>query len=352
MSAGSLAIQIPRKFLPILDEHRFGWRRLPIHIAEKQIFLRHNQLRPSNATSNERTHSTPDRSTSDAVLYSLPPTSRITTDSLRVFPSTKKLATAVALLQLVYTAFQVYMQYGVLIRDRGLSTPFIVAVPYLYMSFINLIANLVQGSYTYVTVIEPGSAMRRVAVTISDTDTRPVDAPAPCATAPFAAPMSPEWETEFSHIAGRTAFELSKRVEEGDLAISLGIQSSEPDLAVEFNLWLQAHFPQLEIEEHGSLPLVTFLLHHAISLVVILTWIGFLTGFRPGADSSQVSFLLAVTLDPVLHLLLAMVQARDAWKPYTSGLGVVSGVKLVAWGANLWGCFVAGKVLFEIYDAQ
>jgi hypothetical protein len=123
-------------------------------------------------------------------------------------------------------------------------------------------------------------------------------------------------------------------------------------LAVEFHEWLQTNFPQIEIEEYPSLPRITFFLHYALSLAAMIICIGLLTGFRTGDGLSQVYFLLAVILDPFLHLVLALVQARDAWKPYTCGLGVILGVKLVVWMVNIWGCFIAGKLLYTIYDGQ
>ena len=48
-----------------------------------------------------------------------------------------------------------YIQYAPLIRDRGLSSPFLIALPFLYMNVLNLIANLVERSYQYITILSP-----------------------------------------------------------------------------------------------------------------------------------------------------------------------------------------------------
>src|SRR5579859_6885630 len=172
ISAGAIVIQIPRRFLSMLNEH-CSWRPLSHQISDQQIFWQTDQRNGANAPPRNThygiTSTARDVFSEEPMLYSLPPTSRITCNTLvQVFRSSNKIVIAVTLLQLIYTAFKVYIQYGMLIRDRGLSTPFLVAIPYLYMSFVNLIANLVQGSYTHVTTIEPRLALSVGTPTVPD----------------------------------------------------------------------------------------------------------------------------------------------------------------------------------------
>ena len=358
MSAGAIAIQIPRRFLSTLNENG-SWRPLSHQISDRQIFWHAEQRDGANApprnTHDGITGTARDVFSEEPMLYSLPPTSRITCNTLvQVFRSSNKIVIAVTLLQLIYTAFKVYIQYGLLIRDRGLSTPFLVAIPYLYMSFVNLIANLVQGCYTHVTTIEPRLALSVATPTVPDPDVIPMADHAVGEVRSTEGLFREQNETRLhgeGHSDGPT-IELSSVVDQSSAPTMATPVAIRPDLATEFGEWLQTNFPQIHIEEHPFLPRIAFFLHYTLSLAVILIWIGLLTSFHPGAGSSQIYFLLAIILDPLLHLLLALVQTRHEWKKYTCGLGVIWAIKSIVWGFNLWGCFVAGKELYRIYDEQ
>ena len=129
---------------------------------------------------------------------------------------------------------------------------------------------------------------------------------------------------------------------------------SSEELKREAENWLQTHFPQIEFDHYPRLSSIAFFMHYSIALFVILTLIGLLTGFQSGTFPSQTFLLLAVILDPILHLLLAAGQAWSGW-PYRMmvvlrGLGTVGIVKIVVWIGNLIGCLFAAKILFEIYN--
>ena len=122
--ASALAIQFPAEFIPLLKEQDLVWKGVPNGVP----ITNHNQ-------------SSVDRSS----IFILPCTYRIIDgryDRYTQPPISNTLGTILALLQLLYTAVQAYMQYGPAIRDYGISSPYIVVFPYLYMSFINLLANL------------------------------------------------------------------------------------------------------------------------------------------------------------------------------------------------------------------
>lgn len=62
---------------------------------------------------------------------------------------------AISLFQLVYTSFQLFYSDWSTIKKDGLSSPYVVAVPYLAMSSLNLLVNCLVASYTCVTILRP-----------------------------------------------------------------------------------------------------------------------------------------------------------------------------------------------------
>ena len=280
ISAGALAIRIPKRFKKAIEESPFEWRRLNGNIP----------IVDDRSVTGGVSHSD-----DDTILYSLPPTSRITTGSFKLFPSSNKLKSAFAILQLVYSAVQAYMQYEQMIHSQGLSSPFIIAIAYLYMSFINLIANLVQGSYTHVTIISsmpttiPSMSLSSAPI-IQDSPTNDSSLPttmvviaAADQTDPSGATSTSEFEAEESGALP----ELESSSQGPDETNQQQPQSHQPlpeELQREFENWLQTHYPQIEFDDYPRLSSIAFFMHYSIALFVILTWIGLLTGFRPGTN--------------------------------------------------------------------
>jgi hypothetical protein len=240
-----------------------------------------------------------------------------------------------------------------MIRSQGLSSPFIFAVAYLYMSLINLSANLVQGTYTHVTVIPPASAA---------THTVSIFASPPVADVNISNQRSPEVDavgnadmiaSESLNSTDTTAQRYSsiQPEETTDGANSQPSPQGE-DLTEEFNRWLQIHFPQIRIRERPALASVAYMFHYSIAIVVMLLCIWLMTGFNAGQYPSQVFLVLAAILDPALHILLG---AAQMWKRRTEntcalgGLGVIV-VKLLVWLVNMIGGLYAAAILFRVYE--
>jgi len=258
------------------------------------------------------------------------------------------------------------MQYEQMIHSQGLSSPFIIAVAYLYMSLINLIANLVQGSYTHVTII-PSTPTTNTSSTsfssahiVEDTPTNDASPPTTMTVIATADQTDAGDETSTSEVEAEESEDLPELESSGqghDETNQPQPQSQPPrpeELRRELENWLQTRFPQIEFDYYPPLSSIAFFSHYLIALVIILTCIGLLTGFQPGTFPSQTFLLLAVILDPILHLLLAVGQAWSGW-PHrimviVRGLGVLGIVKIVAWIGNLIGCFFGAKILFEIYQ--
>jgi len=341
ISAGAMAIRVPTRFTELLDYGPYGWKRVTqdTPICEFGADAVNDLL-------------------VDAVICRLPPLSRITPGTAMppLFPASNKLNTAFAILQLVYSAAQAYMQYEILIFAQGLSSPYLIAIPYLYMSFLNMIANLVQGSYTHVTIIPPlRSSTNTIAPTVLSQP--PSDNPTnePDNTVPLGIDEDP--------VDGRQTERDAESVVvmPSDSAPGLTpLNASENNdssprssgSAEEFDEWMRRQYPHIKLHDSGPLEALAYFLHHSTALAVTLTWVGLLTGFKASVCPSQVFILLGVLMDPILHLLLGVLQKWDGsprWaKEIWRGLGAILTIKLLAWGFNVIGAVFAAKNLYQI----
>jgi hypothetical protein len=87
------------------------------------------------------------------VPFVLPPDTRFPGyGDYRISPQSNSLAKVIAVIQVVLAGRQLYRTYDTSIRTRGISSPYVVVIPYL-MSLVNLIANTLVGSYTQVIAL-------------------------------------------------------------------------------------------------------------------------------------------------------------------------------------------------------
>ena len=70
-----------------------------------------------------------------------------------ISPSSSALAGVVAVVQIVLSIRQLYLNYGSSITGDGLSSPYLVVIPYILMSLVNLSAGILVNSYRQVTVL-------------------------------------------------------------------------------------------------------------------------------------------------------------------------------------------------------
>ena len=145
ISAGAIGIWIPRDFVNNFTTSHLGWRRVENRtlVSMRGIIGKLRTDYPAD---------------SGSVLFVIPRTSRVVDNRYNYLSprsTSHKVAISLALIQLIWSTYTAYSQYACLIRDRGLSSPFIIAFPFLYMNFLNLIANLVEGSYPHITVLSP-----------------------------------------------------------------------------------------------------------------------------------------------------------------------------------------------------
>lgn len=145
ISAGAIGIWIPRDFLNNFPTSYLGWRRVEngALVSMRGIIRKLRTDHPSDSRS---------------VLFLIPRTSRVVDNlynHLSPRSTSNKVAISLALIQLIWSTLTAYAQYAPLIRNRGLSSPFLIALPFLYMNFLNLTANLVECSYPYITILPP-----------------------------------------------------------------------------------------------------------------------------------------------------------------------------------------------------
>ena len=66
----------------------------------------------------------------------------------RIPPLSNALTQFIAIGQAALSSRQVYLNYSSSIRENGLSSPYLVVIPYFLMSLLNLVANTFVGSYS------------------------------------------------------------------------------------------------------------------------------------------------------------------------------------------------------------
>lgn len=311
ISAGAVAIPIPNKSVVAIVESPFGWRKLETGIPIIEVSTK-DEIANIDSTVDEST-----------TLYVLPPLCRLHTDSLKTVSSSNKLNTILALFQLFCSVTHEYLQYGPSLRVHGLSSPYIFAIPYIYMTLINLVANLVQGSYSHITVLRP----RRVA------------------------PPQPS-----DHVAIYMPGEIFESPEDpvGSVAgeqpsaplTAQSLLTSPEEIVQQFEEWLQLHYPELHIEEHPSYLTVVNFLHYLSALVVVLTCIWYMTRPRPVSSDINISLLMSVISDPIAHLIVILGSMRVILLKRAGEAGMVNVLVCVF---NIIGCLYAGKLLYNAY---
>jgi hypothetical protein len=299
LSASAYAVRIPRQFATGLAS---GWIQLGIGVPRIDY----------------DTHSTE----TESVIVHLPRTARFTDDRYHRFmptPSSNRLSTSIALIQLSFTTLQAYLDFGPTIRSRGLSSPYIVLIPYIYVSFLNLVANLLQPTYFQIAILlstEPLDSTQAINVSLS---------------------------------TSRSSTDLTSS-SIGYMTESIRQTPRSPMVTLQVREYLRIKFPGIEFPETTILE-YTPLLHHTFAIVVLITCLILLTGYENG-DSSKVIFLLAIALDAVLQPILRFLQDR-----LCAGTGggttwirsTIVGIRLVCWMTNVSAVLVGGSVLYQIY---
>lgn len=72
-----------------------------------------------------------------------------------IIPQTSAIQTIVAFFQVFYSSVELFGSHWPMIRQLGLSSPYLLVIPYAFMSLVNLLVNALIPSYSCVTVLDP-----------------------------------------------------------------------------------------------------------------------------------------------------------------------------------------------------
>jgi hypothetical protein len=88
--------------------------------------------------------------------YVLPPTTSFAPERrFTISPSSAVLPQLIAIIQLVLSGRQLYLNYSSSIATNGLASPYLAVIPYMVMTIVNAVANAVVGSYPHIIVLPP-----------------------------------------------------------------------------------------------------------------------------------------------------------------------------------------------------
>jgi hypothetical protein len=86
--------------------------------------------------------------------FVLPPTTRFKKyQNYKISPQSSFLSQVIAVFQLFLSGRSLYIKYYSSIRSNGLASPYLVVIPYLFMTLVNLVAITLVGSYTQIVVL-------------------------------------------------------------------------------------------------------------------------------------------------------------------------------------------------------
>ena len=144
--AGAVGIKIPRDLAPVLAGR---WKL--VGDERYSLMLDHERSHPKHASRE------PHIPASDVALeFILPPQSKLPGyKEYKFYPTSSFANELIAVVQLIYGVYQLVTQYGPEISVMGLSSPFVWACPYLFMSLVNLLANLLMEGYSHVVILPP-----------------------------------------------------------------------------------------------------------------------------------------------------------------------------------------------------
>lgn len=147
-TAGALAISIPLKFAPLLVgrwELVDSSRKIVI-LGNRKYFgsdrIRQLPFKPTAIYPRYIPFIVPSDTVFDSRLA-----------AIRIPPSSNALSHIIAIGQAGLSARQLYLNYGFSITIQGLSSPYLVVIPYMLMSMVNFVANTLVSNFRRVTII-------------------------------------------------------------------------------------------------------------------------------------------------------------------------------------------------------
>lgn len=148
-TSGAVAICVPLEFAPLLAGR---WERPN---DQRRVVLLdggdfwHSQRRP-------KLPFTPLQTFPRYVPFIVSSNTKFSGNTYRkktISPSSSTLSGVVAVVQIVLAIRQLSLNYGTSINDAGLSSPYLIVIPYVLMSLVNLTAGILVSAYRQVTVL-------------------------------------------------------------------------------------------------------------------------------------------------------------------------------------------------------
>lgn len=150
-TSGAIAISIPLQFVPLVHGY---WD--PVDDRQTILMLNNSHFR-NNILSTKQQHNMPfkvDDKFPRYVPYLLPAATQFPGyRNFTLSPTSSALPQVIAIFQIILSSRQLFLQYESSILSHGLSSPYLVVIPYLLMSLVNLVTNILVGSYTHVTML-------------------------------------------------------------------------------------------------------------------------------------------------------------------------------------------------------
>jgi len=153
-TAGAIAISVPLKFVPLLQGR---WDSI-VHNRQHLVMLDnedfwHREVWAVEAPQNKLPF-TVNGKFYRYVPFLLPPTTKFTGyKEYKISPQSNWLPGIIAVIQLFLSGRSLYNKHRTSLQTFGLSSPYLVVVPYLLMTCINLLANILVGSYAQIVVL-------------------------------------------------------------------------------------------------------------------------------------------------------------------------------------------------------
>lgn len=290
--AGAVAVQISPEHIQTVQ--RLGWKRVGRGIP----LVGRTQANGAHSPT----------------FFILLETSRFTDDRYNQIslPSISNIpGVVIACLQLLYTLLiQGFGQYAYAIRDQGLSSPYVVVLPYLYMSLINLIANFLEDTYTSITVIPP--VPHQAPVAAEDDESRQDGSQDSLHISTISAPPAAFFETESTSEA--------------------------------FYQWFETVYPGVELDDQLMINAIP-LFHHITAAITMILILAFLTGLK-SSNSVGALFVINISVDVMLHPALNTLYERcmeGLWRKR-----IINLVRVICWLIHISAFVVSTNRLYHL----
>jgi hypothetical protein len=147
--SGVVAISVPLRFAPLVA------RRWDTATTSQNITMLDNKLYwpPSTTTAPVLPFKVSGK-LEQYVPFILPPTTKFPGyANYRLSPTSSWLPQIVGIVQAVLSSRQLFVNYTSSVVADGLSSPYLIVLPYIFMSIVNMISNTLVNSYLQVTML-------------------------------------------------------------------------------------------------------------------------------------------------------------------------------------------------------